>query len=65
VWISGNFLSDHPITRSRRSRAIPAILAAFCLRSSASNPTRHIGFVANKSETNIPPGGDRAVEGHN
>jgi hypothetical protein len=51
-----------PITRSR---AIPAILAAFCLRSSASNPTRHIGFVANKSETNIPPGGDRAVEGHN
>jgi hypothetical protein len=44
-----------------------AILAIFCGPLPAffsQTPTRHIGFVANKSQTNIPPSGDRAVEGH-
>jgi len=41
-----------------------AILAALSLHPSASAPTRHIRFVASKSQSAFQPRGDRAVKGH-
>jgi hypothetical protein len=63
VPISGETF-EFPITAITRSRAITAILTALSLHPSASAPTRHIRFVANKSESDIQPSDDRAVEGH-
>jgi len=42
--------------------AIPAILAALCLRPSAIDPTPHRRFVENKDQTPIRPSGHRTVE---
>jgi hypothetical protein len=53
-----SFLSDHPITRSRRSPDSCAPLPA----SVSQSPTRHIRFVANTTQTGFRPGDDRAVK---